>query len=51
MDKRKVGKFTHFTQTNMTDLDSIHDDAVYGAMIEDFVRKNKLPTKKKNAKR
>jgi hypothetical protein len=44
----KVGKFTRFIQTGMTHLDSIHDDSVYGAMIEDWVRTNKPRKKTKN---
>ena len=42
----KVGKFTRFIQTGMTHTDSIHDDSVYGAMIEAWIKTNK-PRKKK----
>jgi len=35
----KVGKMTRFARTGMTHLDSIHDEAVYSAMLEDFIIK------------
>jgi len=38
----KIGKLTRFTQTGQTHQDSIHDDGVYGSMIEAY-----LPTIKK----
>lgn len=41
----KMGKFTRFVQTNLTHIDSIHDDAVYTAMIEAFIKTNKPKTK------
>ena len=33
----KVGKLTRFARTKMTHIDSLHDDAVYTAMLEDFI--------------
>ena len=33
----KVGKLTRFARTKMTHTDSLHDDAVYTAMLEDFI--------------
>jgi hypothetical protein len=43
----KIGKLTRFTQTKHTHLDSIHDDAVYTAMIETYLRNNNKPRKTK----
>jgi hypothetical protein len=43
----KMVKLTRFLNSGMTHLDSLHDDSVYGAMLEDFIRKHK-PRKKQN---
>lgn len=32
-----VGKLTRFSRTGMTDVDSVHDLAVYSAMMEDLI--------------
>lgn len=34
----KIVKLSRFCQTNLTHLDSIHDDAVYSAMIETVIQ-------------
>lgn len=34
----KIGKLTRFVQTNHTHQDSIHDDAVYTAMLETLIK-------------
>lgn len=34
----KIGKLSRFVNTGHKDLDSIHDDAVYTAMIETYIK-------------
>lgn len=34
----KIVKLTRFARSNLTHIDSIHDDAVYSAMIEGILR-------------
>lgn len=34
----KIGKMTRFVQTKHTHVDSVHDDAVYTAMIETLIK-------------
>lgn len=36
----KIVKLTRFAISNLTHIDSIHDDAVYSAMIESIIRNN-----------
>lgn len=38
-----IGKFTRFVNTNMTHTDSVHDAAVYMAMLEAFIKQQKEP--------
>lgn len=50
----KIGKLTRFILTDHGHIDSIHDDAVYTAMIETLVRgkqSNRKKTKYVNKKR
>ena len=37
----KVIKLTRFTESGMTHVDSMHDDAVYSAMIESILTEHK----------
>jgi len=42
----KIGKLTRFINSKMKGIDSIHDEAVYSAMMECYIREN---NKRKNA--
>lgn len=37
-----IGKLTRFAKTDFKDTDSIHDMAVYAAMLEDYISQRKL---------
>lgn len=37
----QIVKLTRFTNSNLTHLDSIHDEGVYGAMVEALLRQGK----------
>lgn len=41
----KVVKLTRFAQSGLTHVDSIHDDSVYGGMIEHVLQHNAAPIK------